>query len=246
VVRGLMNFDDISYDDHADLLYELAGQVVAHFRSRLDEGDTRNVLQYFQKPIAELVHQQMLDHAWEKAAGYETVVHAGFSELKRSAFNADYKNPVRSFREEPKPLNAITKYVYGGYARCLYPVVKFQSNPERILSIILDRDSQKWLKPLPGQFQIFYKRAHEQHPYIPDFIAETKDHIYMLEPKKEGEMTDTEVLAKKDAAEKWCALATEHATANGGKPWTYALIPHNVLAENMSLEGLVKRYATSN
>lgn len=244
VVRGLFNFDDISYDDHADLLYELAEQVVDHFRSRLDESDTRNVLQYYQKPIVELVHQQMLDHAWEKAAGYETVVHAGFSELKRSAFNADYKNPVRIFREEPKPLSTITKYVYGGYARCLYPVVKFQSNPERLLSIILDRDSQKWLKPLPGQFQIFYKRAHEQHPYIPDFIAETKEHIYMLEPKKESEMTDTEVLAKKDAAQKWCALATEHATANGGKPWTYALIPHNVIAENMSLEGLVKQFHT--
>lgn len=242
IVRGLMNYDDISYDDHADLLYELAGQVVAHLRKRLDESDTRNVLQYFQKPIAEIVHLQMLDHAWEKAAGYETVVHAGFSELKKSAYTADFKNPQKNFREQPKPLSSITRYVYGGYQRCLYPVSRFQSDPERLLSIILDRDSLKWFKPMQGQFQLYYKRQHEQHPYVPDFVAETKDRIFMLEPKKESDMTDLEVLAKKGAAVKWCALASEHAVANGGKPWTYVLIPHTAIAENMSLEGLVERY----
>ncbi|MBP8824702.1 MAG: DEAD/DEAH box helicase family protein [Flavobacteriales bacterium] len=242
IVRGLMNYDDISYDDHADLLYALAGQVVAHFRSYLDENETISVLKDNQKPIAEVVHLQMLDHAWEKAAGYETVVHAGFSELKKSAYTADYKNPLKNFRERPQPLSSITRYVYGGYQRCLYAVSKFQSDPERMLSIILDRDSLKWFKPLQGQFQLYYKRQHEQHPYVPDFIAETKDHIYMLEPKKEADMTDAEVLAKQDAAVKWCALATEHAVANGGKPWTYVLIPHTVIAENMSLEGLVERY----
>ncbi|MFQ5472310.1 MAG: type III restriction endonuclease subunit R, partial [Dehalococcoidia bacterium] len=30
VVGGLVDFDDVAYDDHADLLYDLAGQVVAH------------------------------------------------------------------------------------------------------------------------------------------------------------------------------------------------------------------------
>ena len=30
IVSGLVDFDDVSYDDHADLLYELAGQVVKH------------------------------------------------------------------------------------------------------------------------------------------------------------------------------------------------------------------------
>ena len=41
---------------------------------------------------------------------------------------------------------------------------------------------------------------------------------------------------------KWCAMATEHAVAHGGKPWTYVLIPHTAIAENMSLVGLVERY----
>lgn len=44
IVRGLVDFDDISYDEHSDLLYDLAGQLVRHLRSYLSEDDTRNVL----------------------------------------------------------------------------------------------------------------------------------------------------------------------------------------------------------
>ena len=46
LVRALIDFDDISYDDHADLLYDLAGQMVKHLRSYLkDDGEVVNVLQ---------------------------------------------------------------------------------------------------------------------------------------------------------------------------------------------------------
>ena len=48
VVSGLVDFDDISYDDHADLLYDLAGQTVRHFRSYLSEEDARKVLRCYQ------------------------------------------------------------------------------------------------------------------------------------------------------------------------------------------------------
>jgi len=40
LVRGLIDFDDISYDDHAELLYDLASQVVSHLSGYLDEDDT--------------------------------------------------------------------------------------------------------------------------------------------------------------------------------------------------------------
>ena len=35
LIRGLIDFDDISYDDHAALLYKLAGQVVLRLQSYL-------------------------------------------------------------------------------------------------------------------------------------------------------------------------------------------------------------------
>jgi len=52
-------------------------------------------------------------------------------------------------------------------------------------------------------------------------------------------MTDPEVLAKKEAAEKWCKNASDHTANHGGKPWVYVLISHDRIAENMSIEGLM-------
>ncbi len=66
----------------------------------------------------------------------------------------------------------------------------------------------------------------------------------MLEQKAKNELTASEVLAKKDAAVLWCSRATAHSLTNGGKPWKYVLIPHDVIAENMTLVGLVKQFVT--
>lgn len=128
--------------------------------------------------------------------------------------------------------------IFGGFKRCLYPIQKFQSDSERVLSVVLDRESEKWFKPARGQFQIFYKWGNDQSEYQPDFVAETKDAVYMLEPKMRKDMQDAEVTAKKNSAVSWCRHASEHASKNGGKTWKYLLIAHDVIAENMTLKGL--------
>ena len=244
LVRALIDFDDISYDEHADLLYDLAGQMVAHLKSYLpDEAAVRNVLQYYQRPLAEFIHVQMQQHQWERAAGYDVVVSKSFTALKPCAYTASAVDPIQDFRQTVADKGKIGQLLFGGFQRCLYPVQKFQSDSERKLAIILDRDAQKWFKPALGQFQIFYKSGVDQREYQPDFVAETTDCIYMLEPKARNEMTDAEVLAKKEAAVRWCGRATNHAISNGGKPWKYVLIPHDAIAENMTLAGLVSQFA---
>ena len=65
----------------------------------------------------------------------------------------------------------------------------------------------------------------------------------MLEPKMRKEFEDPIVLAKKEAAVKWCANASAHAASYGGKPWRYLLIPHDEIAENVTLAGLAARFA---
>jgi hypothetical protein len=50
-------------------------------------------------------------------------------------------------------------------------------------------------------------------------------------------------LAKRDVAVRWCQQASDHAHNHGGKPWTYVLIPHDAIAENMTIKGLIARYA---
>ena len=53
VVSSLVDFKDIAYDEHSDLLYDLAGQVVRHFSTDLSEDDVRKVLRLYQRGIAE-------------------------------------------------------------------------------------------------------------------------------------------------------------------------------------------------
>jgi type III restriction enzyme len=237
VVAGLVDYDDIDYEKHADMLYDLASQTVVHFKVYLSEEDAGKVLWRHQKEIAAFIHAQMQEHYWEdEAVEYEVVVTQGFTELKSSAYTASALEGPLDFRVSPKDKSNMSRYLFGGFTRCLYPVQKFDSEAERILAVILEREAEKWFKPAKGQFQIFYKLGADHPEYQPDFVAETEDAIYMLEPKKRGAMNDPDVVAKMDAAEKWCANASEHAAKHGGKPWHYRLIPHDMIQENVSLE----------
>jgi len=101
----------------------------------------------------------------------------------------------------------------------------------------------KWFKPPRGQFQIYYRSGGDHLEYQPDFVAEADGVIYMLEPKARSEMDSEEVLAKKDAAARWCKHASDYAQTQGGKPWQYVLIPHDAIMENMTLSLLASQFA---
>lgn len=243
VVSGLIDFDDVAYDEHSDLLYDLAEQVVAHLRGYLSADDTRKVLRLHQREIARFVHVQMQKHFWQDTGvDYEVVVTRGFTALRPSAYTAAAGEPPLDFRTSPAEKSNMSKYLFGGFARCLYPVQKFQSDAERKLAVILEREALKWFKPARGQFQIYYKWGADNPEYQPDFVAETKDRILMLEAKAANQMTDSEVLAKRDSAVRWCQQASNHANKLNLKNWTYGLIPHDAIADNMTLVGLLQRY----
>lgn len=242
IVSGLIDFDDIAYDLHADLLYDLAGQTVQHLLSYLSEDDARKVLQCYQRDIARFIHAQMQNHYWEDAVDYEVKVSKGFTELKGSAYTNAVNEPTIDYHTSPADKSNMSKYLFSGFDRCLYAVQKFDSDAERKLAIILERDTLKWFKPAKGQFQIFYRDGIEHREYQPDFVAETTDTVYMLEPKASNQMEDPIVIAKRDAAVKWCANASTYSAESGGKPWQYVLIPHDEIATNVTLKGLAARF----
>jgi hypothetical protein len=72
-----------------------------------------------------------------------------------------------------------------------------------------------------------------------EVVVETKTAIFMLEPKSKKDLEDSIVVAKKEAAERWCERASAHNSKHGEKPWEYALISHDKIAQNMTIEGLV-------
>jgi type III restriction enzyme len=243
VVSGLIDFDDVPYDDNADLLYDLASQTVQHFKSYLkDEEDVRRILRVYQRELSRLIHAQMQEHYWEDKVDYEIKINKGFSELKQRAYTQVSGLAPLDYRQSPADKSNMSRYLFTGFSRCLYSEEKFQSDSERKLAVILEREAQRWFKPTKGQFQIFYKWGVDHPEYQPDFVAETADVIYMLEAKAKNEMDDPQVLAKKDVAVTWCQHAGDYAATYGGKSWEYLLIPHDAIAENMSLKGLADRF----
>ena len=243
VVSGLVSFSDVSYDDQADLLYDLATQVVTHLRSYLSEEETRRVLRYHQRDIARFVHAQMQPHFREEASGgYEVKISRGVTPLKRSDYTASVSGGVKDYRFSPDDKANISRYLFGGFAKCLYSVTKFQSDPERVMAQILERDAEKWMRPAIGQFQIYYRSGGASPEYQPDFVAETAHAIYMIEVKARHALGDADVLAKKDVAVTWCRRASEFLTAHGGKPWRYVLVPHDAVLLNFTLETLAQQF----
>jgi type III restriction enzyme len=238
LVRGLIDFNDICYDDHAELLYKLVGQVVAHLRSYLNsEEEVVNVLQYHQQSLVNLIHAQMQEHYVEKAAAYEAQVSKGFTTLRPNNYSAPTGEGERDFRAPVADKHDIRKMLFSGFRKCLYRVQKFDSDSERRFAVILESDKEvlKWLKPAKGDLRIHYTGDSS---YEPDFVTETKSAKFLCEAKSAAEMTDEEVQAKARAALEWCKNATAHELKHGGKPWSYLLIPHDIISDNKTLQGL--------
>ncbi len=240
IVFSLMDFDDIDYFTQADLLYDLAGQMVTHLRTYLSEEEVLSVLDKERRLIAREIHAQMMAHFWEKAASYEAHVSQGFSTLKPCNYTVSADEPIHSVRQTPKDVSRIKQMLFGSFSKCLYPLQKFDSDTERRFAVILERDAQKWFKPAQGQFQIYWKSGFDSKEYIPDFVVETEDSIWLVETKAGKDLKDPEVLAKADAASEWCKHATNYALQHNGKSWRYVLIPHDEVAESKKLADFLR------
>lgn len=231
IVHALIDFDDIDYFTQAELLYDLAGQMVRHLQSYLSESETLDVLDKNRRLIAREIHAQMMAHFWEKATHYETYVSHGFTALKPCHYTALANEPVHLVRDTVTDKSRIKQMLFGGFQKCLYPLQKFDSDTERRFAVILERDAQKWFKPALGQFQIYYQQGAMQAEYQPDFVVEMEDCILMIETKALSDMQSPEVLAKAEAAVAWCQQATDYSIKHNGKGWRYLLIPHDEVNE---------------
>jgi len=236
IVKKLVDYDDIDYFTQAEFLYNLAGQAVAHYQSQnYSEDELHEISDTYGSDLARLIHAEMLAHFWEEATGYEVQVSRGFTELKPCNYTVTAGQAAHHFRETVVDLSRIKQILFGGFARCIYPLQRFDSDTERRFSIILERDASKWFKPAKGQFQIFYKLGTEQPEYIPDFIAESDSVIFMVETKARNDVDTVEVQAKAAAAARWCRHASDYARSVGSLAWKYLLIPHDEVTESRRL-----------
>jgi len=239
LVRGLIDFDDIDYDQQADLLYKLTGQVVAHLRSYLSSDDeVENVLQYHQSSLVNLIHSQMQDHFTQPhPTDFDVVVSRGFTTLTGSTWTCRAGETLRDFRAPVEERQRIRGMLFGGFQKCLFPEQKFDSDPERRFSCVLEDEPAvlAWFRPGPQDIRIHLNHGEER--YQPDFIVEAEEQKYLCEVKRDTDLSDPDVQAKARAAALWCHRATEF----GKKPWTYLLIPDREITAASTLDGLATR-----
>ncbi|MFJ7369384.1 DEAD/DEAH box helicase family protein [Lysinibacillus sp. NPDC098008] len=243
IIEQLMNYSDISYDDHAELLYNLVGQLIKHLQSYLaDDEAVENVLAYNSKQLASHIHEQMQEYYYQTSENeYDVKISKGYEQLGNVHYTMVVKDGERNFRNPVEDKSKIRSMVFSGFSKSLYRVQKFDSDSERKFAVICENDPKvlKWFKPMSGQLKIYYGRGETYHP---DFVVETDELKFICEIKAESDMQDEIVLEKAKAVTAWCEHASKHELEHDGKEWVYLLIPHTNLNENMTVDGLKNKY----
>jgi type III restriction enzyme len=245
LIRHLIAYPEVDYDTQSELLFKLAGQMLARLRDYLpDEDKVENVLIAHGRDLARFVFAQMKEHYWETPSEFIAKVTGTTLVLRPQAFNVADVCDVRPLTHAVTPAGDTKRVVFGGFTKCCYPYQKFQSEPERAFAALIDSrhepDVIRWMKPGPGQFAIDYGSGAS---YEPDFVIETATEKLIVEVKRRDELVDPVVLAKARAASAWVRHATNHAKAFGQKPWVYVLIPHDEVTHGATLQGLVAKHA---
>lgn len=238
IVAQLMNFEEIDYDENAELLFRLAEQAVEAIKAQTEEGyDVANKVHQFKSAIANRIYQQMKEHFTLEKKGYASSKVLPFVELypqhlteETSYGYLDYRHVIKDNQK-----SLVKKYIFRGFLKSYYLTYKFDSSTELDFANLLENDSKvlKWLRPVPNQFRIYW--GNGTHLYEPDFIVETAAKIYMIETKAEKDINNDDVKEKKQAAMEYCSIVSKETS----KPWQYALIPHNEISRTMQFDYVI-------
>jgi type III restriction enzyme len=242
IINEIINYSEIDYDSQCDLLFKLAGQAIDKFKSYLDEDKLINVVQAHKKEIGGYIYSQLMKYIYYAASSYDKPKVLPFTKIEDHNFEKYTNDTIHDYKDMITPTNAIPSKVFSGFKKACHNLYKFDSKTEKDFAIILEQDKDviKWLRPAKNQFSIYW--GHNSKRYCPDFIVETIDTIYMVETKKEGDIETSDVQEKAKAALYYCKNATDYTIQNGGKPWKYVLIAHNVVLLNMGFMSLAAQY----
>lgn len=240
LIAELINYSEIDYDSNADLLQKLTKQAVTELEKNLkDDENLPKIVFQWRSLIAARIYEQMMKHFQLHEPDYIKPNVWAFTVIEKWNFTALKKAGYKDYRDESFPARDVSKYVYRGFEKACHFEYKFDSRTEQTFSFILENDKQvlKWLRPADNQFRLWWN--HNTSLYRPDFVVETSDTIYIIETKRADEISSREVQEKMKAALKYCRYASEFTVENYGKPWRYALIPHDQVAKSNSFSGMI-------
>ena len=212
----LDSISELSSDD-ADFVIDIVEQYLSQIPG--DEEEKKKIVRRYAKLIVDDIKKQIFAHMEKKTEDVhivqkDLIVFRKFVKSVRKGGQVRYDKP---FTDKSN----VKKYLFTGYKKSYYPANAFDSDTERLFSIILEEDPEviRWIKPPLNQLGLFWKAGQQ---YTPDFLVETTTGKFMVEVKALNEVNNDEVVSKAREGIKWCKFATMDDPDH--KTWEYRLI----------------------
>ncbi len=238
ILEILREKPEIDYEKCSNLLFKLISQVLDFYTEKYDKDLMKNIVMMNKKDIANKIYNQMmLDEHFYCENGF---IKYSVMDLRNYNLEQTYtwKNKLDLYDNFEGNIKSI---LFEGIKKGVFSSSKFDSEPELILSRVLERDDTviNWLRPAQNEFNITYNRGRH---YVPDFVVETKNFVYIVEVKGEDKINNADVIAKSKKAVQFCDVVSDWARSNNKKEWKYIFIPSKEISSNTSFDILSKRF----
>lgn len=233
---------EIDYDNNSDILYNLCSQAVNAIKASLEKPETLgDTILMYRELIANKIYTQVKNNLTIVTTVQSKPEAEPYALILPWNFSKEREDEILNYKETISP-RLLPSKVFDGFEKSCHDKYKFDSIPEKKFAEILEKPNEviKWLRPATRQFNIWYNNNSDR--YVPDFVAETVDTLYLIEIKAENALEDKVVKMKTDAAINYCKTASEINQQRKEKNWKYALIPHDKTDANMTFMRLVTEY----
>lgn len=233
-----LNLGQIAYgEDVSDVIHSLITQVLQHYQSKYSVIEVQNIIAANKRDIAYKLMQQATapeNFYFVNSTLVEEV--SGFKNNSTPKYT--FSIQLDLFKDSEEKFGEV---LYTGITKGVFAQAKFNSRPELVFARILETDDlvTNWLRPQAQDLQLVYNKDRK---YIPDFIVETAQVIYLVEIKGDDRLTAADVLAKKERAISYCEMVTRTGKRLGGKVWRYLFIPASEIKANSSFANLAERF----
>lgn len=221
---------EISVDEDADYILNIVQQYLALIDG--SEADKNKIVRRYAKLIIDDIVKQIHENM-DRQTYYTHVVQKDLIVFRKAVRNVRADGGEVNFRKTIANKSEIKKYVFTRYKKSYYNINAFDSDTERLFSVILEDDKGviRWIKPPLNQLGLFWQAGQQ---YNPDFLVETPTTKYMIEVKAKKEVNNPDVVGKAKEGIKWCKYAS--IVDFDKKPWEYKLITDEVISVGNTLK----------
>ena len=227
----------ISYNRCKDLLYKLVNQAIEFIGKNKSQQEIEKIIYHYKKDIASEIIMQMNGNSSYTTPEYQVKLLRSSAAILQQDYTKFKEDEIVKYTANI-PAYEIKKKVVGYFSKACHTIYKFDSVPEHIFSIVLERSDNvlKWLRPVLGQFKIHYGGSQ----YNPDFVVETKEYIYIVEIKAYNRVRDDEVKLKAKAARAYCQNVNSLYKVTSKKLWKYMLLLDSEISRGIDFSYLEK------